>query len=360
MNMIDVLKNRSAAQVSKQIEESKESTGGYKGFEHEVQMKQLYDTKAVGKDIGYVRMRLIPNKHNETGEFVKDIVPVREFFHKNTTLEEFKAKQNGTKYYIAPSRASLNKFSDFKNQENNDPMQEFLNSIFEKHTKEGYSKDEKSDYSNFYSEFKATQFYIANVYIEECEFNPQLEGKVVAFKFGNSIFKEIEAALKETTRGKTKIPAIDVFNMLEDSGASLSISVDNEKGSAQFVKYRAVFEACEPLLINGEICTEEQALELFNSTHDIFNEYITKKVKSYDEAAAYFAKQYGFAHDKNIHGSAFQAALKENINESIPEEIKEEVKHVEPLKTDEVKEESVMEKFKRMQKEKEAKEKSES
>ena len=100
-----------------------------------------------------------------------------------------------------------------------------------------------------------------------------------------------------------------------------------------------------------EICTEEQAMDLFNKTHDIFKEYVTDKVKTYDEQAAYFKKQYGFTHDKYTHGSAFQAALKEEAVKNIPEDLVETESEVQSLKTDEVKEESLMEKFKRMQKE---------
>ena len=57
MSMIDMLKKRSAENVNKQIEESKTSEGNT-GFAEEIQMKNLYDTKAKGKDIGFVRMRL--------------------------------------------------------------------------------------------------------------------------------------------------------------------------------------------------------------------------------------------------------------------------------------------------------------
>lgn len=81
------------------------------------------------------------------------------------------------------------------------------------------------------------------------------------------------------------------------------------------------------------------------------HEYVTDKVKTYDEQAAYFKKQYGFTHDKYVHGSAFQAALKEEAVKNIPEDLVETESEVQSLKTDEVKEESLMEKFKRMQKE---------
>ena len=350
MSMIDMLKKRSAENVNKQIEESKTSEGNTR-FAEEIQMKNLYDTKAKGKDIGFIRIRLLPNKFNESGEFTKDIVPVREFFHKNTTLEEFKDKKAGTKWYISTSRATLNNFKEFKGQENNDVMQEFLNSVYEKHQKEGFGRDDKSEYSEFYSAFKAKNQYIANVYIEECDFNPELVGQVKAFKFGGAVFKTIKESLEPKKRGKTTLPAVDIFDMLTDSGASLMITVHNEKGLPQFVEYIAEFDAGEPLMIDGEICTEEQAMDLFNKTHDIFKEYVTDKVKTYDEQAAYFKKQYGFTHDKYTHGSAFQAALKEEAVKDIPEDLTEPESEVQSLKTDEVKEESLMDKFKRMQKE---------
>lgn len=323
MSVIDMLKRRSAENVSQQLEEAKKDNGG-RGFAEEVEMKHLYDARSAkkGKDIGFVRLRLLPNKHNETGEFVKDIVPTRSFFTRTTSLEEFKREQQGTKWYIALSRVSLNAFSEFKNAEdkNTDPMQEYLNSIYEMHTKEGGSREDETVYSKYYKALKARQSYVVNVYIEECPAHPELEGTVKAFKFGPGIYKEITKALEEQTLGSKKIPPIDVFNPLSDTGASLMIRVHNEKGDTRFVEYEASFDACDPLMINGEPVTEEQTIELIEKTHDLFKVYITDHVKPYDQLVKYFKSQFGFAHDKYTRGSEFQEALKEEVANQVPDE----------------------------------------
>jgi len=319
-SVIDMLKRRSAENVSQQLEEAKKDTG--RGFAEEVEMKHLYDARSAkkGKDIGFVRLRLLPNKHNETGEFVKDIVPSRSFFTRTTSLEEFKREQQGTKWYIALSRVSLNAFSEFKDAEdkNTDPMQEYLNSIYEMHTKEGGSREDETIYSKYYKALKARQTYVVNAYIEECPAHPELEGTVKAFKFGPGIYKEITKALEEQTLGSKKIPPIDVFNPLSDTGASLMIRVHNEKGDTRFVEYEAAFDSCDPLMINGAAVTEEQTIELIEKTHDLFKIYITDQVKTYEQLVKYFKSQFGFAHDKYTRGSEFQEALKEEVESQVP------------------------------------------
>ena len=323
MSLIDMLKRRSAESVSQQLEEVKKDSGN-RGFAEEVEMKHLYDARSAkkGKDIGFVRLRLLPNKHNETGEFVKDIVPTRSFFARATSLEEFKREQQGTKWYVALSRVSLNAFSEFKNAEdkNTDPMQEYLNSVYEMHTKEGGSREDETVYSKYYKTLKARQSYIVNVYIEECPAHPELEGTVKAFKFGPGIYKEITKALEEQTLGSKKIPPIDVFNPLSDTGASLMIRVHNSKGDTRFVEYEAAFDACDHLMIDGKPVTEEQAVELIEKTHDLFKIYITDQVKTHEHLVKYFKSQFGFTHDKYTRGSEFQEALKEVVSQ-VPEEV---------------------------------------
>ena len=332
--MIEMLKNRSASKIKEQIEEANKSQSNTNPNPDEVQMRDLWDRKNAPQDenAGYVRLRLLPNKFNEEGEFTKDIVPLREFWTRATSLQDFKDEKQGSKWFIRLSRTTLNSFKEFKNDDGNpDPMQEYLHSVYAKHIELGMDKDDESIYSKYYKSMKARNQYVANVYIEECPFNPELEGKVKILKFGNSVYDKIVLALKEQERGKRIIPAIDVFNPISDKGASLEIVMNNEKGDMRFVKYEASFDACDPLMIDGKPCTEEQAVELIEQTHDLFKLYVTDVVKSYEDSVKYFKSQFGFPHDVYVGGSAFKEALEAEAEKDVPEELKKEATSEKPL-----------------------------
>jgi len=132
------------------------------------------------------------------------------------------------------------------------------------------------------SDRKRKLSYWANIIILQDKANPETEGKVFKFRFGDKIMKKIVAMGNPEFDGEKPIDVTDVFE-----GANFMLKVEKISGQANYdkSKFGSVSE-----LYDGD---EEKLKAVFNSMHALKPIASTDKFKSYKDLEAKVKKVLG-------------------------------------------------------------------
>lgn len=171
-------------------------------------------------------------------------------------------KRNGQKY-VEYSRTTL--------KGEKDPVSEWF---FEQRG-DNPSKELKDKLSPF----TRRAYYIANIYVISDPGNPENEGKVFLFKFGNALFEYLENAIKPKFASEQKF---NPFCMWE--GADFNLRAYENKGKQRQYD-KSEFSSCAPLLDN-----DDDLEAIYKQLYPLLPEIAEDKFKSYDELEKIFLK----------------------------------------------------------------------
>jgi len=134
------------------------------------------------------------------------------------------------------------------------------------------------------SERKRKLSYWANILILQDKANPETEGKVFKFRFGDKIMKKIVAMGNPEFDGEKPVDVTDVFE-----GANFMLKVEKISGQANYdkSKFGTVSE-----LYDGD---EEKLKSIFNSMHALKPIAEKDKFKTYNDLATRVKKILGGA-----------------------------------------------------------------
>lgn len=205
------------------------------------------------------------------------------------------AFQGPNGWYIELSRTSMNE---------SDPVSDYNSRLWS--TKDETMRDLARKQSR-----KKT--YVANIYVVQDKGNPQNEGKVFLFRFGQKIFDKIKKAIEPEFEGDEPV---DPFHLLE--GANFRL---RQKKQAGYPNYDdSVFETTSPLL-KGD---EKAIMQTLNNLRSLTEIIAPEKFKSYEELKKKLDKVMGFdtsvyltPNDAPVGGSRRGSSMKDD-DEDVP------------------------------------------
>lgn len=160
------------------------------------------------------------------------------------------------RWYIENCRSTLNE---------NDPVNELNRELWVK-AKAGDEAAKKRAQAQ-----KRKMHYIANVYVVSCPAAPELEGKVMRYKFGKKIFEKIADKGNPTFADETPVVVFDPIN-----GADFKLRM---KVVDDYPNYDAsVFSDVKPIHES-----EDKMLEILNAMKPLKEFVDPSKFKSYDD-----------------------------------------------------------------------------
>jgi hypothetical protein len=130
------------------------------------------------------------------------------------------------------------------------------------------------------SPFNKVHRYYTNFYVIKDTNNPENNGKVFVYVFGEKIYNKIKNSMKpEQSEIEVGIKPINVFDMFE--GANFIIKVKKVGGQNNYDD--SSFQQCSPLSKN-----DEELEKIYNSMYDLNEFKGTDKIKSYEELKELF------------------------------------------------------------------------
>lgn len=144
--------------------------------------------------------------------------------------------------------------------------------LWERGTVEGKWKPECADLKSLYDERKRSKNYVANIYIVNDTVEPENNGKVFKFRFGEKILTRLKDAMKADYEGDT---VFDPFNLFYGA---------NFKLRAQTVNKQVNYDLSEWTAINTALTEEDsKIIEIMNGTYSLLD--IVDRAKNYKTAA---------------------------------------------------------------------------
>ena len=191
---------------------------------------------------GYAVIRFLPPQEG-------DLPWVRLFSH------GFKGEKTG-QWYIENSRTTIDE---------DDPVAEYNSELWNSGLESNKEQARKQ---------KRRLHFISNVLIVKDDANPELEGKVMLFKYGKKIFEKLNAAMNPEFEDEE---AMDPFDMWE--GANFRLKIRKYEGYRNYDKS----DFAEP----SAIAADDKAIKaIWEQTHDIQALVAPDQFKSYDELKA--------------------------------------------------------------------------
>lgn len=205
------------------------------------------------------------------------------------------AFQGPNGWYIELSRTSMNE---------SDPVGDYNSRLWS--TKDETMRDIARKQSR-----KKT--YVANIYVVQDKGNPENEGKVFLFRFGQKIFDKIKKAIEPEFEGDEPM---DPFHLIE--GANFRL---RQKKQAGYPNYDdSVFESPSPML-KGD---EKAIMQVLNHLRSLSEIVAPEKFKSYEELKKKLDKTMGFdtavyltPTDAPVGGSRRTASVKDD-DDAVP------------------------------------------
>jgi hypothetical protein len=233
MSFSDYLKSRETS-----FNQIKESFNKTNTFEDDSQDK-IWKPK-MGKDgTGFAVVRFLPGKDPAALPWVK--------------MYDHGFQGPSGKWYIENSLTTLNE---------KDPVSEYNSSLWNNGTEAGKEQARKQ---------KRRLAYYTNVLVIKDTENPQNEGKVMIYRFGQKIFEKIQTAMNPEFEGDDSVNPFDLF-----AGANFRIKI---KTVAGYWNYDASdFGKSEPLSED-----ENQLEKIYNAQHDVKELVAPDKFKSYED-----------------------------------------------------------------------------
>ena len=191
---------------------------------------------------GYAVLRFLPPQEG-------DLPWVRLWSH------GFKGEKTG-QWYIENSRTTI---------EEDDPVAEYNSELWNSGVEEDKEQARKQ---------KRRLHFISNVLIVKDDANPELEGKVMLFKYGKKIFEKLNAAMNPEFEDEE---AMDPFDMWE--GANFRLKIRKYEGYRNYDKS----DFAEP----SAVADDDKAIKaIWEQTHDIQALVAPDQFKSYAELKA--------------------------------------------------------------------------
>lgn len=319
------LKKRSSKNLQALTDKLEKLNGGGGGsFERDPNLwKPAFDKKE-GK--GYAVVRFLPNQHDESG--ATDFMQL--YFH------SFKGR-NG--FYFENSRKSID-------QKEDDPIA-ISNALYWKLGEETGNEA----YKNIARTRKRNRKYFANVYVIKDTVNPEHDGKVMVYEFGQQIFDKIQKALKPEYEDDIPMNPFDVFD-----GADLKIKIagreipDNRNPGQKIIvpNYEDSEFARQSEFMDGD---ETLIMEKFKQTHDLKPHVV---IKPFEELCARYLAVTGEAYDKlkddPVQEETERLAQQFKTEEQLPDQQDDDEEEENKPFTDnqDQEEESPLERFKRL------------
>lgn len=113
--------------------------------------------------------------------------------------------------------------------------------------------------------------FFANVYVVKDSENPDIEGKVMIWKFGQKVYEKIMDKLQPEFEGEKPV---DVFDLFE--GANFKLNIKTVKGYSNYDK--CAFLDPAPLFED-----DKHLEEVYNGIYDLSEFIATEKFQSYDK-----------------------------------------------------------------------------
>lgn len=233
MSFSDYLKNRETA-MSTALDSLKKDV-----FTESKDEDNIWKPKMGSDNTGYAVVRFLP------GSDVTKTPWIKIFDH---------GFQGPTgKWYIENSLTTLGQ---------KDPVGEYNSKLWNNGTEAGKEQARKQ---------KRRTSYYANVLVIKDPNNPENEGKVKVFKFGQKIFEKVMGAMQPEFADEDPVNPFDLFE-----GANFRIKIKMVGGYWNYDN--SDFEKPGPL------SEDESRLEqIFNAQHDIYDMIAPDKFKSYEE-----------------------------------------------------------------------------
>lgn len=165
-------------------------------------------------------------------------------------------------WYIENSLTTLNK---------KDPVSEFNTKLWNK------NKDKDCPFKKQATKQKRKLNYIANILVIKDPANPENNGKVFLYKFGQKIFEKIEAAMAGKDDGIEKIEGYDPFSMWD--GANFKLSIRKKDNYRNYDD--STFQTPGPISDN-----DEELEAIWAKQYSLQAEVAPAKFKTYDELKA--------------------------------------------------------------------------
>lgn len=124
--------------------------------------------------------------------------------------------------------------------------------------------------------------FISNVYIVNDPANPENNGRVALYRYGEKIFEKIQEAMKPTFDGEDKINPFDLLK-----GANFQIGIVNKEGYRNYDKSK--FKSASPLL-KGD---QDKLNEIWQKEFSLLAFIAPDQFKSYDELKKRFNEVMG-------------------------------------------------------------------
>ena len=233
MSFSDYLKNRESAMTT-MVENMKKDT-----FTEAKSDDNVWKPKMGSDNTGYAVVRFLPGKDVSKTPWVK--------------VFDHGFQGPSGKWYIENSLTTIGQ---------KDPVSEYNSKLWNNGTESGKEQARKQ---------KRRTSYYANVLVIKDPANPQNEGKVMLYKFGQKIFDKVMTAMQPEFDDEDPVNPFDLFE-----GANFRIKIKMVGGywnydSSDFEKPKALSE-------------DESKLEaIFNSQYDVHDLISADKFKSYDE-----------------------------------------------------------------------------
>lgn len=181
--------------------------------------------------------------------------------------------------------------------------------------------------------------YISNIYIVNDPKHPENNGTVRKFKFNESIFKALMAAIKPKFEDEVAFDPFDIFG-----GANFKLRIFKDEGYSNFDKCE--FAACGPMLDD-----EAEMEKIYNGLESLLKYTDPSVVKSYDELKTRMEKTLGLNTDGTQAKRTTMETLKEaaeTVKASAPRSTKPTPAKHNEIELDEDEEDSDMDYFKKL------------
>ena len=230
----DYLKNRESAMENIVSSIKKEISNESRGDDD-----RIWKPKMGTDNTGYAVVRFLPGTDPSKTPFVK--------------MYDHGFTGPSGRWYIENSLTTIGQ---------KDPVSEYNSRLWNNGTEAGKEQARKQ---------KRRTSYYANVLVIKDPANPQNEGKVKLYKFGQKIFDKVMGAMQPEFADEEPLNPFDLFE-----GANFRIKI---KMVAGYWNYDASdFERPSPLSED-----ESKMEQVFNAQHDVHELIATDKFKSYEE-----------------------------------------------------------------------------
>lgn len=180
---------------------------------------------------------------------------------------------------------------------------------------------------------KRKEQFISHVQVISDKNNPELEGKVMLFKYGIKIFNMIQESISPEFDDETPCYPFDLWE-----GANFNLRIRKVDGNANYDK--SSFDKSSALAE-----TDKELEAIYNQVKSLFEFVDPEKFQSYEKQETRLNKVMGLTKRiKNSGKMAEDVALEEDIPDSVTKSTKSD-KPAEPTKSDEPDDDKIMEFF---------------